>query len=164
MPRSNTNRYEDLGTGVARLTTVGGAAFLLDAADVSVARRHGWYRDVSGYAKATYRENGRARRIYLHRLLCPTCPEQPHVDHVNGDIADNRRQNLRPCTHAQNIRNAKVNSRSSTGVKGVGRIPSGKYTATVARVYLGSFATIEAADAAARAFRERVHGEFARHA
>lgn len=41
------------------------------------------------------------------------------TDHRNGNGLDNRRKNLRPCTHAQNCRNAKPRSVSSK-YKGVG--------------------------------------------
>ena len=44
------------------------------------------------------------RRMYLHRLLLPVRPGLT-VDHVNGDGLDNRRENLRPATRAQQAMN-----------------------------------------------------------
>lgn len=45
-------------------------------------------------------------------------PEQ-HIDHINGDPADNRICNLRVVDDAQNARNAKLNSRNRSGTSGV---------------------------------------------
>lgn len=59
-----------------------------------------------------------AGNVLLHRfLLCePPCL----VDHINGDGLDNRRQNLRLCTHTDNMRNIrKTLSRTSSSFKGV---------------------------------------------
>lgn len=50
-------------------------------------------------------------RLYLHRFLISSSSE---VDHRNRDGLDNRRENIRPATHAQNGAN-----KVSTRVKGV---------------------------------------------
>ena len=52
----------------------------------------------------------------VHRLIMTPSPEQV-VDHINGDRLDNRRENLRLCTTAQNARN--VGRRPASLYKGV---------------------------------------------
>ena len=95
-------------------------------------------------------------------------PKGQHVDHINGDSLDNRRCNLRVCTHAQN----QWNRKRSPGVsryKGVtyfrANNPESQWVARITkhanRRYLGAFPTqLQAAlayDDAARA----LHGEYA---
>jgi len=47
---------------------------------------------------------GRKKTILMHRVLMNP-PDGIEVDHINGDRLDNRRCNLRLCTHAENMRN-----------------------------------------------------------
>jgi HNH endonuclease/AP2 domain len=91
-----------------------------------------------------------------------------YVDHINGDTFDNRIENLRDATYAQNNQNAKIRKDSTSGVKGVFfHKATGKWTASCQvnkkRTHLGLFLTIEEAEKAVKSFREQSHGEFARH-
>lgn len=51
------------------------------------------------------------KHIKMHRMIMNT-PKGLETDHINGDPLDNRRSNLRICTHAENIRNRKKNKNS----------------------------------------------------
>jgi hypothetical protein len=104
--------------------------------------------------------------ILMHRLLLD-CPDDLFVDHKNGDGLDNRMQNLRICTHAENMRNRKRCSNCSSRFKGVHwDSHEKKWRAKIGLdgryVRLGRFnSETQAAlayDKAARQF----HGEFAR--
>jgi hypothetical protein len=100
------------------------------------------------------------KRIMLHKLLTGW----DRTDHKDGDGLNNRRSNLRPCTHAQNMRNGK--KRTTRPFKGVFQSASGKWFAQICvdhkRVYGGSF---EKPEDAAKKYDELAathHGEFAR--
>jgi hypothetical protein len=90
-----------------------------------------------------------------------------YLDHINGNAADNRPENLRECSHTQNLYNRKLNANNSSGIKGVHhRKDNGKWRAylTVEGKLLrfGEFETKAEATQVIREARERLHGEFAR--
>lgn len=113
-----------------------------------------------GYA-ARNMERGVA--IYLHRLVLNVSSER--VDHINGDKLDNRRANLRPASHRDNIRNQKLRSDSSTGFKGV-RKRHKRWTAQInyggRQVYLGSASSAEEAAMLYDGAAEELFGEFSK--
>lgn len=88
------------------------------------------------------------------------------VDHINGDIADDRIENLRLCNDSQSAANTRVCKNNLLGVKGVYRTPAGRFAAQKGgkggRRYLGSFDTIEQASEAFLAAAKDQHGEFAK--
>lgn len=168
MPIANTNRYVRRADGAVEIHTRLGDVFLIDAADEGTARLHCWSRHEHGYARAVARDAGRQRTVYLHRLICATDEQRPHVDHINGDPADCRHQNLRPCSRQENQRNQRLRADSRTGLKGVGlHGPTGKYRARASAgsvvIDSGLYETPAEAFAAAVRRRDQLHGEFARH-
>ena len=165
MPVPNSNEYVDVpGTGITIILTRKGDTFLIDTSDTGIAKRHCWGRHMHGYATAVRREGKKQKRVYLHRLVCETSADRPHVDHSNGNPADCRSENLRPCDRRENLRNQKRRVSNTSGFKGVGmHQQTGKFRARVNGVHLGLFESAEEASRAAEKFRERMHGEFARH-
>jgi hypothetical protein len=90
------------------------------------------------------------------------------VDHINGDKADNRIENLRLATQSENQLNRKRCSRNTTGVKGVAvHSASGKYQVTLTvegkKKHFGLFEDLETAELVARGAREKYHGEYCNH-
>lgn len=86
-----------------------------------------------------------------------------HIDHINGDEADNRLVNLREVTHAQNMQNRnRASVISASGVLGVNWYP--KYRKWVARIvtngkrrHLGYFSDIGLARDAYIAAKRELH-------
>jgi hypothetical protein len=86
------------------------------------------------------------------------------VDHINGDPLDNRKVNLRICTHAENMHNQRLPKNNTSGLKGASW--DGKHW--VAQIgfggkvrKLGKFSTPEEAHAAYCKAAVELHGEFA---
>lgn len=89
------------------------------------------------------------------------------VDHKNRDRLDNRIDNLRDATRAQNGWNSTRSRHNTSGHKGVGFVkPTGKWRAIITcngkAHFLGGFLTKEEAVHAYHAAAELLHGEFAR--
>jgi hypothetical protein len=66
-----------------------------------------WYAIIKThhtYAAYNKETNDGSRCVYMHRVIAGDC-ENKDIDHINGNSLDNRRDNLRICTHAENLRN-----------------------------------------------------------
>lgn len=108
-------------------------------------------KDSGGYLHGTiFGKNVLAHRVAwaLHYGQWP----QGHIDHINGDIADNRIENLRIVTVRQNARNRKLSVRNRSGKTGV-RQQDGLWLASISddsgnERHLGSFPSFDAASAA----------------
>jgi hypothetical protein len=59
----------------------------------------------------------KGKKEYLHRLIT-NCPKEYVVDHINRDTLDNRKCNLRICTHKDNMRN-RISKTGTSKYKGV---------------------------------------------
>ena len=169
MPRPNTNKYHDLKNGMTQIITVKGDVYVIDTADRIIAKNYCWSRHTNNYARAVTRTKAGLKTLYLHRLLCQCSEDKPHVDHINGDVVDCRRANLRACDRHQNLQNQKRRITNTTGFKGVSfHALTGRFRARVGvrghQVYVGLFDTPEAAAVAATSARLELHKEFARHA
>jgi len=89
------------------------------------------------------------------------------VDHVSGNKMDNRRANLRVCSHQQNMFNQKMRNTNSTGYYGVSKMKNtGRYGAYIhydgKKKYLGTYPTAEEASVARDRAAASLFGEFAR--
>ena len=169
------NTYRILADGAtAEIDISRGRRCLVDVEDLPKVLQYRWYlgghKPEWSYARAhTYRGDTRVT-VQMHRIILET-PEYMLTDHINGDRLDNRKENLRISTNAENSRNRSAQtSKTYTRFKGVmfaDDKPRSKpwYSVICANGkyrYLGNFHTDEEAarvyDDAAR----RLHGPFAR--
>lgn len=93
--------------------TLKGEKFYFDLEDYDKIKDYCWYSDNYGYLEHKGKEH-----IILHRLIMDA-PKGLLVDHINHDVKDNRKSNLRICTKPQNNWNAKTPTNNTSGVKGV---------------------------------------------
>jgi hypothetical protein len=91
-----------------------GKTTIVDDEDYAFLSQFKWCIDSSGYA---YRRNG-STTITMHRFLMNP-PAGMETDHINRNKLDNRKSNLRLCTHAQNLANRTKYKTNKTGFKGV---------------------------------------------
>lgn len=100
--------------------------------------------------------------LYFHG----TCPQ--YIDHINNQRDDNRIENLRPATRAQNNQNAKLRSDNSSGIKGVW-FDKNRNTWRVEikvnnkRICLGSYKNLDEACAIIKEARKHYHKDFHNH-
>jgi len=89
-----------------------------------------------------------------------------HVDHINGNPLDNRKSNLRICTHAENSNNTGPRKNNTSGYKGVYWAKRNKrwlaqITHNGKQVYIGHYKDKEEAARAYDAKAKEFQGEFA---
>ena len=116
----------------------------------------------------TYPNGNRQRRrktLQLHRLLMNP-PKGMVIDHINHNGLDNRRENLRICTRAENSRNRGKQKNNTSGYKGVCWYKRDKkWRAQIKKdskkIHIGYFDIIEDAARAYDAKAKELFGEFA---
>lgn len=157
--------YDD----IAHLPLTRGMVALIDPEAASLVCDWNWRAINCGgkfYAGRTISAGGGKETVqYLHRYLAEAQPGF-HVDHINGDTLDNRQENLRIATAAQNLRNKRKSHSNQSGFKGVTfERTTGKWRARIEHKgtthSLGLFTTREEAHAAYMSAAQRLFGEFA---
>jgi hypothetical protein len=138
---------------------------LVDEADFNRLSKWKWCIDRCGQAIYAARRQSDGTKIRMHREIIRPEPGSL-VDHINGNQLDNRRSNLRLCTHSENLRNTKARIGSSR-FKGVSWYKQRKrWSARIVvdgqRVGLGYYADELAAAMAYDAAAVAYFGEFAR--
>ena len=123
--------------------------------------------DGSGYVqtgiKGVYYKNHRLIFMMHHGYV----PD--YIDHIDGDKANNRIENLRAASHSENLNNRKYQKNNTSGVKGVSyekqykKKWKGKISVDGKEMSIGRFETLEEAKKAIKATREKLHGFFANH-
>lgn len=141
---------------------------IVDSCDADLAKSH-WR--LNGGSRSYAIAYSGSKRVLLHRVILERKLGRPLetgeiVDHISGDVLDNRRENLRLATHTENMRNRKIAKHNKSGYKGVRFISKKKLwraeiTINGKKKHLGYFDTPEHAHQAYCAKAQELHGEFA---
>ncbi len=133
---------------------------IVDDRDYASLSHFTWRLSPEGYVRRSVERRGKQTDFLLHRdIMGLTRGDGLEVDHINGDPLDNRRDNLRITTRAQNGQNRRLNRNNTSGHRGVNfdtRAGRWRASATVAGRYhhIGHFDTQNEAAVAAREFRQ----------
>lgn len=114
-----------------------------------------------------YAVNSRNNNTLMHRVILKAKKGEV-TDHINHNGLDNRKINLRLCTHSENLRHRKKHKNNDSGYKGVyadKKTKTPRYRAQIRvnkkKICIGSFGDpVDAAKAYDKAAK-KYHGEFA---
>lgn len=155
-----------LEVSVKEIPLTQGMVALVDDGDYEELSKYKWWAEKRGkhhiryYARRKTHVDGRRINEFMH------CTIMGHVgvDHKNGNGLDNRRENLRVATQAQNMANRRSNANSASSYKGV-KLVNRRWRARIKPdgkpIHLGYFDTAEEAARAYDWAAKRIYGEFA---
>ena len=137
-----------------------------DSKFVDDVSKYKWYIRYSGsgnfkvpYVLGTIK----GTKVFLHRFLL-MCDDNNKIDHIDRDTMNNRLENLRECTSAENSRNRiyKTSKGKHPGV--YQQYENGNWTARICynykTIYLGTFSSYEEALIARKEAEQKYFGEF----
>jgi len=138
-----------------------GEEFYFDLEDYDKIKDYCWVNNGNGYIRSTKINN---KRIYIHRLVT-NCPSKMDIDHINHNIIDNRKSNLRICEHQKNMCNYTKPKNNTSGVKGISWDKyNNKWKAEIMenrkKISIGNFNKFEDAVKARKEAEEKYYGEY----
>lgn len=141
----------------------------VDNEDVSDLLLFRWSRlntKENAYAYTNIVVEGKQKAILMHKFILNYFGDLD-IDHKNGDKFDNRKSNLRVCTHQNNGFNQKVRKNNTSGHKGVNWFKRDsnwevKIMVDYKAIYLGRYKSLEEAIKVRKEAEEKYFGEFRR--
>lgn len=95
-----------------------GKVALVDDGDYEYLNQWKWCAVYFGKNWYAERKNNLGITIRMHKLIMNT-PKGMVTDHIDHDGLNNQRENLRVCTHKQNMMNNRIRNDNKSGYKGV---------------------------------------------
>lgn len=132
--------------------------FYVDVDDFAKIRMYSWYKDNHGYITTTIK----SKNHLLHRFIMNVTNINYYVDHINHDITDNRKCNLRIVTPSQNNYNMPIRKDNTSGVKGVSwSKQKNKWHVRIMKKHIGFYDDIKEAEKARKEAEIKYYGEYA---
>jgi hypothetical protein len=143
-----------------------GKTAIVSAEDFEYINQWKWSYDGHNHCAVrseTIKKDGkyRSKSILMHKLIMET-PSGMNTDHINGDRLDNRKSNLRICTHKENQRNMKMHKDNTSGYKGVSRSREGRWVVKIGNKYIATFKDIVEAAKRYNVEAKARYGEYAK--
>jgi len=154
-----------------RIKLTQGKFAIVDDEDYAELSKYKWYTQKAKHtyyaARTVYlgggRKHQRSKRVFMHNQIMPP-QEGMMLDHANHKGWDNRKHNLRICTHTQNLQYS-ISRRGTSKYKGVWKHKNGKWRARICcqrkQIHLGYFNAERAAACAYDAKAIKLFGAFA---
>ena len=113
--------YKEEGTAILIFEN---EKYLFDIQDYEKIKLYYWKPNDKGYLAhwyAFYDENGKrhSKFLYFHKYVLGLNDSPNKVDHIDRNICNNRKNNLRECTHQENIFNSSIGKNNKSGIIGV---------------------------------------------
>lgn len=136
-----------------------GSYCLISASDFPLVKGTKWHRTPGGYVRGGEFNNYK----FMHRVILQAEPGQ-HVDHINKNGLDNRRENIRLCSTIQNLACGRGHrNKASRLPKGVFR-SGNRYRSSISidneRIHLGYYERASDAEFVFNAIKFLAFAEF----
>lgn len=136
-----------------------GEEFYFDLEDYDLIKDYCWYIH-KGYVVSMTKKN--SKQVFFHKLLFWN-KNTKDIDHINHKGNDNRKDNLRVCSHQENMMNRKKPLNNTSGVMGVYKY-NNKWVSKIGInrkfIHLGYFDDFEDAVRARKEAEDKYFGEF----
>lgn len=141
---------------------IGNSKIMIDTEDLNKVKDIRWRISSNGYPIGDLKD----KRVFLHRVVVDYVPSGMEVDHINHNLFDARKSNLRIVSRSQNNMNHGIKSNNTSGITGVWfSNQKQKWVAEIKvlgkKIHLGTFTNINDATEARAKAEKHYFGEYA---
>lgn len=129
--RTKQNNYDLSGEFGIGYTTNTNAEFYFDLEDYDKIKKYCWMERVG--ERQGYIVSSGIQQLSMHRYLINASEKIETIDHINHNVKDNRKSNLREATYSQNNRNRGTFSNNTIGERGIYQYDNGTYRASIVK-------------------------------